>query len=62
MQPASWHDAGIPAAFPCETDFEHHNRAIHTSEDTIDKLTPEHILNFTKLGVALALELAAEKM
>ncbi len=59
---ASWHDAGIPAAFPCETDFEHHNRAIHTSEDTIDKLTPEHILNFTKLGVALALELAAEKM
>jgi leucyl aminopeptidase len=53
----SWALAGIPAAFPCETDFDSHNKKIHTSEDTIDRLTPEHMLNFTKLGLAFAIEL-----
>lgn len=57
---ASWNAEGIPAAFPCETDFEHHNSAIHTANDTIDRLTPEHMLNFAKLGVAFAVELGTE--
>jgi leucyl aminopeptidase len=55
---ASWQAKGIPASFPCETDFEHHNNKIHTAEDTIDRLTPEHMVNFTKLGIAFAVELA----
>jgi len=57
---ASWMAKGIPAAFPCETDFEKHNTKIHTSGDTIDRLTPEHMTNFTKLGLAFAIELALE--
>ncbi|MDP1614947.1 MAG: M20/M25/M40 family metallo-hydrolase [Methylococcales bacterium] len=56
---ASWMEKGIPAAFPCETDFENHNSKIHTSQDTIDRLTPEHMANFAKLGLAFAIELAA---
>jgi bacterial leucyl aminopeptidase len=56
---ASWMAEGIPAAFPCETDFENHNTKIHTSQDTIDRLTPEHMANFAKLGLAFAIELAA---
>lgn len=55
---ASWTAKGFAAAFPCETDFEHKNDKIHTFEDTIDRLTPEHLVNFAKLGVAFALELA----
>ena len=57
---ASWMDAGIPAAFPCETDFENHNDKIHTSQDTADRLTPEHMVNFAKLGLAFAIELASD--
>lgn len=57
---ASWMNAGIPAAFPCETDFEHHNSKIHTSDDTVARLTPEHMVNFTKLGLAFAIELARD--
>lgn len=57
---ASWMEEGIPAAFPCETDFENHNQAIHTARDTMDRLTPEHMANFTRLGLAFAIELAAK--
>ncbi|MGQ3888308.1 aminopeptidase LapA [Legionella sp. CNM-1927-20] len=57
---ASWDDEGIPAVFPCETNFEDHNPYIHTSRDTIDRLTPEHMANFSKLGLAFAIELASE--
>lgn len=54
---ASWTAQGIPAAFPCETSFEDHNKAIHSPYDTIDLLTPKHMVNFAKLGLAFAIEL-----
>lgn len=57
---ASWMKQGIPAAFPCETDFDNHNKYIHTSQDTADRLTPEHMVNFTRLGLAFAIELASD--
>ncbi|KTC76912.1 aminopeptidase LapA [Legionella brunensis] len=57
---ASWMMAGIPAAFPCETSFEDHNPYIHSSRDTMDLLSAEHMTNFTKLGLAFAIELASE--
>jgi bacterial leucyl aminopeptidase len=56
---ASWMAEGIPAAFPCETSFEDHNDKIHSAEDTMDRLTPEHMANFSKLGLAFAIELAS---
>jgi len=55
---ASWNAAGIPAAFPCETSFEAHNPYIHTPSDSMDLLNLEHMTNFTKLGLAFAIELA----
>ncbi|KTC64589.1 aminopeptidase (plasmid) [Legionella adelaidensis] len=54
----SWHEAGFPAAFPCETSFEDHNPYIHSASDKIDPLDLEHMTNFSKLGIAFALELA----
>lgn len=57
---ASWMAAGIPAAFPCETNFEDHNPYIHTSADTVSLLSLEHMTNFAKLGLAFAIELASD--
>lgn len=55
---ASWYEEAIPAAFAFETKFADHNPEIHSSADLIDALSVEHLLNFTKLGVAFAIELA----
>lgn len=57
---ASWTDIGVPAAFPCESNFEEHNPYIHSSSDTMDLLSLEHMTNFSKLAVAFAIELASE--
>jgi leucyl aminopeptidase len=57
---ASWTDAGVPSAFPCETNFEEHNPYIHSSSDTMALLSLEHMTNFSKLAVAFAIELASD--
>lgn len=57
---ASWDDEGIPAAFPCESNFEDHNPYIHSESDTMALLSLEHMTNFSKLAVAFAIELASE--
>lgn len=57
---ASWSDANIPAAFPCESNFEDHNPNIHSASDTMDLLSLEHMTNFSKLALAFAIELASE--
>ena len=57
---ASWTAEGIPAAFPCESNFEEHNPYIHSSSDTMDLLSLEHMTNFSKLALAFAIELASE--
>lgn len=57
---ASWTEEGIPAAFPCESNFEDHNPYIHSSSDTMDLLSLEHMTNFSKLALAFAIELASE--
>lgn len=55
---ASWNNEGVPAAFPCESNFDDHNPYIHTANDTMEHLNLEHMTNFTKLAIAFALELA----
>lgn len=57
---ASWDEVGIPAAFPCESNFEDHNPYIHSAMDTMDRLSLEHMTNFSKLAVAFAIEMASE--
>lgn len=57
---ASWNEIGVPAAFPCESNFEDHNPYIHTSSDNMDLISLEHMTNFSKLATAFAIELASE--
>ncbi|RUQ88685.1 aminopeptidase LapA [Legionella septentrionalis] len=57
---ASWTQEGIPASFPCETSFEDHNPFIHTAADGMNLLNQQHMRNYTKLGLAFAIELAAK--
>ncbi|RUR18351.1 M20/M25/M40 family metallo-hydrolase [Legionella sp. km535] len=57
---ASWTDIGVPAAFPCESNFEEHNPYIHSSSDTMSLLSLEHMTNFSKLALAFVIELASE--
>ncbi len=57
---ASWTEIGVPASFPCESNFEEHNPYIHSSSDTMEKLSLDHMTNFSKLAIAFAIELASE--
>jgi len=59
---ASWQKAGYPAIFTIESAFENSNRFIHSTNDRIDisdefKFT--HMLEFSKLAVAFAVELGS---
>ncbi|KAF8074637.1 Zn-dependent exopeptidase [Lyophyllum atratum] len=57
---ASWNKQGYPSAYPSETRFGDDNLSIHMANDTT--ITPgwswNHTLEFTKLAVAFAYELA----
>lgn len=55
---ASWDDAGIAAAFPFESAFGNDNPDVHTKNDTMEKLSLDHITDFAKLGIAFGIELA----
>jgi leucyl aminopeptidase len=56
---ASWTEAGYPSAFPFEAPMREHNPKIHTDEDTVALLNAGYGLNFAKLALAFAVELAA---
>ncbi|KAJ6516043.1 peptidase [Mycena sanguinolenta] len=57
---ASWGKAGYPSSFTIESTFGNSNQNIHSSNDRID-ISPEfsfdHMLEFSKLAVAFAVEL-----
>ncbi|KAF2713904.1 Zn-dependent exopeptidase [Pleomassaria siparia CBS 279.74] len=55
---ASASKAGYPSAFVFESAFEDDNKAIHTANDTIDKLSFDHMIEHGKLTVGFAYELA----
>lgn len=57
---ASWGKAGYPSSFSIESSFENSNHHIHSSNDRIDispEFSFEHMLEFSKLAVAFAVEL-----
>jgi len=57
---ASWRQAGYPSAFSIESAFEKTNKHIHSMNDRIDISTEfsfDHMLEFSKLAVAFAMEL-----
>ena len=55
---ATWTKNNYPASIPFEASFNHDNPDIHSSNDTMDKLSREHITDFVKLATAFAVELA----
>lgn len=55
---ASASKAGYPSAFVIESDFKYSDTKIHTSEDKIEYLSFNHMLQHAKLTLGLAYELA----
>lgn len=55
---ASWSQAGFSAVMPFEASMGTDNPSIHTSRDTMDKLSLNHMTDYAKLGTAFAIELA----
>lgn len=55
---ASWREVGFPSAFTIESAFEDSNHHIHTSGDTIDKLSFDHMKQFAQVAVGFAVELS----
>ncbi|KAJ5096182.1 hypothetical protein NUU61_005538 [Penicillium alfredii] len=49
---------GYPSAFVIESQFEHSDKKIHTTEDKIEYLSFEHMLQHAKMSLAFAYELA----
>lgn len=55
---ASWTEGGYASSFAFETSFSTDNPYVHTSEDTMEKLSLDHMTHFAQLAVAFAVELA----
>ncbi|RKP27506.1 hypothetical protein SYNPS1DRAFT_32437 [Syncephalis pseudoplumigaleata] len=55
---ASWTKAGYKSAFPFESAGLEDNNNIHTPDDTIDKVSFEHVVRFSKIAVGFAVELS----
>ncbi|TFY69933.1 hypothetical protein EVJ58_g152 [Rhodofomes roseus] len=58
---ASWAKAGYPSVFTIESAFENSNKNIHSSNDRFDisdEFSFSHMLEFSKLAVGFAVELA----
>jgi len=58
---ASATKAGYPSAFVIESDFKYSDEKIHTTEDKIEYLSFDHMLQHAKLTLGLAYELAFAK-
>jgi len=55
---ASWTQKGYSAVMPFEASFRTDNPNIHTSRDTMEKLSLAHMTDYLKLALAFAVELA----
>ena len=58
---ASWNEAGVPSVYPFESHHDEYNRYIHTSRDTLDRLSLEHMGDFAKIAVAFLGQVAKLK-
>jgi leucyl aminopeptidase len=53
--------SGFPASFIFESAFEYRNPYIHTANDTIDHIDPEHVLQHGKLVLGFLYEMGFSK-
>ncbi|MBC7690567.1 MAG: M20/M25/M40 family metallo-hydrolase [Methylotenera sp.] len=58
---ASWNDAGYPSVFPFEAKMDDDNPAIHSPQDTLDKVDIVFGTHFVKLVTAFAVETTSAK-
>ncbi|MCJ1314852.1 Leucine aminopeptidase 1 [Xylographa vitiligo] len=58
---ASASKAGYPSAFVIESDFKYSDKKIHTTEDKIEYLSFDHMLQHARLTLGLVYELAFAK-
>lgn len=49
---------GYPSAFVIESEFQYSDKRIHSTEDKIDYLSLDHMLEHAKMSLAFAYELA----
>jgi leucyl aminopeptidase len=56
---ASWNLHGFKSAYVAEAEMGKDNSYFHTPQDSIEKLSLQHMSDFAKLGVAFAVELAS---
>ena len=60
---ASWHQKGFATVYPFESDGNDMNQKLHTPKDLIDSRSSfSHSAIFTKLGLAMALELGNSQL
>lgn len=57
---ASWNDEGFVASATAEGKFGDDDPYIHTSDDTMEHVSLEHMTNYTKLALAFIGELASD--
>lgn len=55
---ATWHKYGYKSAIPFEAKFGNDNPNIHSSRDTMEWLSLDHMTSYAQIGVAFAVELA----
>lgn len=55
---ASWTRHGFASSMPFESSFSTDNPYIHSSNDTIEKLSLDHMTHYASLAIAFAVELA----
>lgn len=55
---ATWTQNGYAAAIPAEAAYENTNPNIHSTRDSIDKLSLTHMTDYLKLATAFAVEMA----
>ena len=53
----TWHQNGNRVVYPFEAMDDDGNPFVHTSEDTLEKISLDHVIDFVKLSAAFAVEL-----
>ncbi|RHZ10814.1 hypothetical protein DYB37_011163, partial [Aphanomyces astaci] len=56
----SWNISGYPSSFPFETELVDLNPNYHSQNDTVDTIDFNHMVDFTKLAIAYAVELTQD--
>ena len=57
---AVWHQKGFSSFYPSATTLDDDNPFIHTSQDRLEIINLDHMVNFTKLGLAFVIELSLD--